>query len=63
MPPSFSVRIALYMAAIVAARFTPVILAFYQRVCSAGNARKVAVVACMRKLLTILNPMLKSGTP
>ena len=36
---------------------------FYQRLCQAGKAKKLALTACMRKLLTILNAMLKSGTP
>ena len=57
------VRTALYMAAIVAARFNPVIGAFYQRLCATGKAKKVALTACMRKLLTILNAMLKHRTP
>lgn len=57
------VRAALYMAAIVAARFNPVIRASYQRLCVAGKAKKVALVACMRKLLTIINAMLKHQTP
>lgn len=57
------VRTALYMAAIVAARFNPVIRIFYQRLCTAGKAKKVALVACMRKLLTIVNAMLKHRTP
>jgi transposase len=57
------VRTALYMAAIVAARFNPVIRSFYRRLCAAGKAKKVALVACMRKLLTILNAMLKHHTP
>jgi transposase len=57
------VRAALYMAAIVAARFNPVIRVFYQRLCVAGKAKKVALVACMRKLLTIVNAMLKHRTP
>ncbi|MBK9948257.1 MAG: IS110 family transposase [Nitrospira sp.] len=57
------VRAALYMAAIVAARFNPVIRGFYQRLCVAGKAKKVALVACMRKLLTIVNAMLKHRTP
>lgn len=56
------VRAALYMAAIVAARFNPIIRAFYQRLCGAGKAKKVALVACMRKLLTIVNAMLKHRT-
>ncbi len=57
------VRAALYMAALVATRHNPVIKAFYQRLCAAGKAKKVALVACMHKLLTILNAMLKHGTP
>lgn len=57
------VRAALYMAAIVATRFNPVIRAFYQRLCAAGKAKKVALVACMRKLLTIINAMLTHRTP
>jgi transposase len=57
------VRTALYMAAIVATRFNPVIRAFYQRLCASGQAKKVALVACMRKLLTIVNAMLKHRTP
>lgn len=57
------VRAVLYMAAVVAARFNPVIRAFYQRLCAKGKAKKVALTACMRKLLTILNAMQKSGAP
>jgi transposase len=57
------VRAALYMAALVATRKNPVIRAFYQRLCQAGKAKKLALTACMRKLLTILNAMVKSGTP
>ena len=57
------VRAVLYMSAIVAARFNPVIRAFYQRLCATGKAKKVALTACMRKLLTILNAMLKHRTP
>jgi transposase len=56
------VRAALYMAAIVATRYNPTIKTFYQRLCQAGKAKKVALTACMRKLLTILNAMLKSST-
>ena len=57
------VRAVLYMSAIVAARFNPVIQAFYHRLQRAGKAKKVALTACMRKLLTILNAMLKHRTP
>ena len=51
------VRAVLYMSAVVAARFNPVIRTFYQRLHQAGKANKVALTACMRKLLTILNAM------
>lgn len=57
------VRTVLYMAAIVATRFNPVIRVFYRRLCAAGKAKKVALVACMRKLLTIVNAILKHRTP
>lgn len=52
-------RRALYMAALVAARWNPVIRAFYQRLRCAGKPAKVALVACMRKLLVILNTMIR----
>ncbi len=55
------VRAALYMGALVATRYNPVIQVFYRRLLAAGKAKKVALVACMRKLLTILNSMVKSG--
>lgn len=58
-----SVRAALYMAALVATRFNPVIKAFYHRLLEAGKPKKVALVACMRKLLTILNAMVKHNCP
>jgi transposase len=57
------VRATLYMAALVATRCNPVIRNFYQRLLAAGKAKKVALVACMRKLLTILNSMLKHNRP
>jgi len=53
------VRAALYMAALAASRYNPIIKAFYHRLCEAGKARKVALTACMRKLLIILNSMVK----
>jgi transposase len=56
------VRASLYMAALVATRYNPVIRSFYQRLCAAGKAKKVALTACMRKLLVILNSMLKRRT-
>jgi len=53
------VRKALYMATLVATRFNPQIQAFYQRLLAAGKEKKVALVAAMRKLLTILNTLIK----
>lgn len=55
------VRGALYMAALVAARHNPILNAFYGRLRAAGKPAKVALVACMRKLLTILNAMVRDG--
>ena len=57
------VRRALYMAELVATRWNPVIRVFYQRVRAAGKAPKVALVAAMRTLLTMLNAMVHTGTP
>ena len=54
-------RNALYMATLAATRFNPVIRTFCQRLLAAGKAMKVVLVACMRKLLTILNAIVKSG--
>ena len=59
-PPSTWGR--LYMGAMVASRFNPVIRDFYQRLLSAGKPKKLALTACMRKLLIILNSMLKYGS-
>jgi transposase len=56
-----SVRAALYMGALVATKYNPVIRALYQRLVRAGKAKKLALVACMRKLLTILNAMAKNN--
>lgn len=53
------VRKALYMATLVATRYNPVIRSFYNRLCAEGKVKKLALVACMRKLLIILNSMLK----
>ncbi len=52
-------RAALYMGTLVATRFNPVIKAFYQRLCAAGKAKKLALTACMRKMLVILNSILR----
>ena len=57
------VRAMLYMAALVASRPNPVIRAFYQRLLRAAKPKKPALTACMRKLLTILNAMVKANTP
>lgn len=57
-----SVRTALYMAVLAASRHNPLIRAFYQRLRANGKRAKVALVACMRKLLGILNVMLKTNT-
>ena len=57
-----AIRSALYMAALVASQHNPVIKAFYHRLRAAGKPAKVALTACMRKLLLILNSMLKRGT-
>jgi transposase len=57
-----AVRQMLYMATLVAVRHNPVIKAFYDRLLQRGKVKKVALVACMHKLLTILNAMLKNGT-
>lgn len=56
------VRTVLYMAAVTAARCNPVLRAFYQRLVQAGKPPKVALTACMRKLLTILNTLVKNET-
>lgn len=55
------VHTALYMAALVAPQFIPIIAAFYGRLCAAGKQRKGALTACMHKLLTILHAMLRQG--
>ena len=57
------VRAVLYMAALTARRCNPVIRAFAERLAQAGKPPKVVIVACMRKLLTIMNVMLKNNAP
>jgi transposase len=57
------VRAALYMGALVGARRNPVVKEFYERLLAADKPKKVALVACMRKLLSILNAVLKHRTP
>ena len=59
----FEIRRVLYMAALTAARHNPSIKVFYDRLLAAGKLPKVALVACMRKLLTILNAMVKHNKP
>ena len=55
------VRAALYMGALTASRCNPAIRDFYQRLLAAGKPKKVALTACMRKLLIIMNSIVKSG--
>jgi transposase len=57
------VRRVLYMAAVSARKHNPIIKDFYERLTGSGKPPKVALVACMRKLLTILNAMLRNQTP
>jgi transposase len=54
------VRAVLYMATLVATRFNPVVRAWYKRLLSAGKPKKVALVACMRKLLVVLNTLIRT---
>jgi transposase len=56
------VRSVLYMACVTAIRFNPMMRTFHQRLMEAGKPFKVAITACMRKLITVLNAMLRSGT-
>ena len=57
------VRAALYMGALVGSRYNPIIREFYQRLLAAGKPKKLALIACTRKLLVILNAMLKHCSP
>jgi transposase len=57
------VRAVLYMAALVAVRHNPALRAFYQRLVAAGKAKKLALTAAMRKLLVILNAILRDRQP
>jgi transposase len=59
----FDVRRVLYMATLTAARHNPVIKTFYERLLAAGKLPKVALIACMRKLLTALNAMVRTNKP
>ena len=56
-------RTVFSMGTLVATRSNPQITAFYERLLAAGKVKKVALTACMHKLLTILNAMLKYRTP
>lgn len=58
-----AIRSSLYMGALVAVRFNPVISQFYHRLLHAGKSKKTALTACMRKLLVILNAMVRNNTP
>lgn len=57
------IRGVLYMSIIAAVRYNPAIKSFYQRLLNMGKLKKVAMVACMRKLLTILNAMVRDMRP
>jgi transposase len=57
-----ALRAVLYMAALVATKRNPVIVAFYRRLLDTGKIKKVALVACMRKLLTMINAMMRTRT-
>lgn len=57
------VRAALYMAALVGSRFNPILRSLYRRLLAAGKAKKVALIACMRKLIVILNAIARDQTP
>jgi transposase len=57
------VRVALYMAVVSASQWNPVVKAYYEKLIASGKPRKVALVACMRKLLNILRAVVRSGVP
>ena len=57
------VRNTLYMATLTAVRYNPVIRAHYERLTGSGRPKKLALVACMRHLLTILNALVRDGKP
>lgn len=59
---SANVRAVLYLATLVAVRFNPRIKAFYKKLVNNGKKPKVAITACMHKLLIILNAMVRDGT-
>lgn len=57
------VRNVLYMSTLVATRYNPTIKPHYQKMLKRGKVKKVALTACMRKFLTILNAMIRDKTP
>ncbi len=57
------VRSVLYMSTLVATRYNPVIRTQYQQLLKRGKVKKVALTACMRKFLTILNAMMRDQQP
>ena len=57
------IRRLLYMATVVAIRYNPPLRAYYQHLRDKGKLKKVAIVACMRKLLTCLHAMMRDNTP
>jgi transposase len=57
------VRAVLYMCTLVAITRNPIISAYYRRLCASGKPRKVALIACARKLIVILNALVRRGTP
>ena len=57
------VRTALYMAALSASKYNPAIKIFYDRLIAKGKCKKLALVACMRKLVIIMNTMVKNNEP
>ena len=59
----FETRRVLYRATLTAAKHNPALRAFYQRLVATGKLPKVALIACMRKLLTTLNAMVRSNKP
>jgi transposase len=60
--PISNISVVLYMSALVASRRNPTIRSLYERLCASGKPKKVALVAAMRKLLVILNSMLRTRT-
>jgi transposase len=56
-------RTALYLSAMVAIRFNPDIKHFYERLLRAGKHKKLALIACVRKIVTTLNAMLRDNSP